>query len=221
MNAKPIETLYNGYRFWSRLEARWAVFFDAAGISYQYEPEGYVGYLGIPYLPDFYLPDLDVYAEVKGTDAQLQKDAEKICNAIDFNATPISRGLILLGEMPNADTDQLPIFPLLFWGEGVLHTDCLFDIWNGAASLARGDRDDERSAAYEMTEDVHYVWEPSDSSPVTVKPRYIYADSLPICTDPGYINRCYEIARQARFEYGETPTAAKVRRMVLHMWRGR
>ena len=25
---KPIETKYNGYRFRSRLEARWAVFFD-------------------------------------------------------------------------------------------------------------------------------------------------------------------------------------------------
>ena len=26
---KAIETVYNGYRFRSRLEARWAVFFDA------------------------------------------------------------------------------------------------------------------------------------------------------------------------------------------------
>jgi hypothetical protein len=221
MNAKPIETLYNGYRFRSRLEARWAVFFDAAGIAYQYEPEGYVGYLGIPYLPDFYLPDLDIYAEVKGTDVQLRKDAEKICNAIDFNATPISTGLILLGELPNAGTNQLPIFPLLYWGEGVLYTDCLFDIWNGETSLVRGDRGDEQSAAYDMELSVSGIWEPSCEPPVSVKPGYINADSLPVCTDPGYINRCYEIARQARFEYGETPTAAKVRRMALHMWRGR
>ena len=39
MDIKPIETVYNGYRFRSRLEARWAVFFDAAGIEYEYEPE--------------------------------------------------------------------------------------------------------------------------------------------------------------------------------------
>ena len=32
---KPIETVYNGYRFRSRLEARWAVFFDALGITYK------------------------------------------------------------------------------------------------------------------------------------------------------------------------------------------
>lgn len=38
---KPIETLYRGYRFRSRLEARWAVFFDVAGIAWQYEPEGF------------------------------------------------------------------------------------------------------------------------------------------------------------------------------------
>lgn len=38
---KPIETYYNGYRFRSRLEARWAVFFDAAGIKYQYEEQGF------------------------------------------------------------------------------------------------------------------------------------------------------------------------------------
>lgn len=33
MDIKPIETHYNGYRFRSRLEARWAVFFDALGIK--------------------------------------------------------------------------------------------------------------------------------------------------------------------------------------------
>ena len=38
---KPIETVYKGDRFRSRLEARWAVFFDAARIKWEYEPEGY------------------------------------------------------------------------------------------------------------------------------------------------------------------------------------
>ena len=75
---KPIETYYNGYRFRSRLEARWAVFFDSMGMEYQYEPEGYVGANGVPYLPDFYLIKEDMYAEVKGTDDALRKDEEKI-----------------------------------------------------------------------------------------------------------------------------------------------
>lgn len=38
---KAIETSYKGYRFRSRLEARWAVFFDALGIEWEYEKEGY------------------------------------------------------------------------------------------------------------------------------------------------------------------------------------
>lgn len=38
---KPIETIYNGYRFRSRLEARWAVFLDSLGVKYEYEPEGF------------------------------------------------------------------------------------------------------------------------------------------------------------------------------------
>lgn len=50
---KPIETEYNGYKFRSRLEARWAVFFDAIEIPYEYEPEGYELKSGW-YLPDFY-----------------------------------------------------------------------------------------------------------------------------------------------------------------------
>jgi hypothetical protein len=62
---KPIETRYNGYRFRSRLEARWAVFFDALGLAYEYEPQGFVLFDGTPYLPDFHLPALGMYAEVK------------------------------------------------------------------------------------------------------------------------------------------------------------
>lgn len=63
---KAIETEYKGYRFRSRLEARWAVFFDTAGINWEYEPEGFE-FNGKRYLPDFYLPDFDYFFEVKGT----------------------------------------------------------------------------------------------------------------------------------------------------------
>lgn len=50
---KPIETIYNSYRFRSRLEARWAVFFNALGVEFEYEPEGFVLPSGKYYLPDF------------------------------------------------------------------------------------------------------------------------------------------------------------------------
>lgn len=85
---KPIETIYNGYRFRSRLEARWAVFFDAAGIAYEYEPEGYTLRDGTRYLPDFYLPNpskrfVSLWVEVKplggdfSTAEQFARDSEK------------------------------------------------------------------------------------------------------------------------------------------------
>lgn len=62
---KAIETIYNGYRFRSRLEARWAVFFDEIGIKYEYEKEGYdLGKLGW-YLPDFWLPEYELFVEIK------------------------------------------------------------------------------------------------------------------------------------------------------------
>ena len=61
-----IQTNYKGYHFRSRLEARWAVFFDAAGMKWEYEPEGF-DVNGRAYLPDFYLPEFGCYFEVKGT----------------------------------------------------------------------------------------------------------------------------------------------------------
>ena len=82
---KVIETEYKGYRFRSRLEARWAVFFDACGVKWEYEPEGFdLGY-GLYYLPDFLLHDvlirndnvpINLWVEVKGQMTEL--DAKKI-----------------------------------------------------------------------------------------------------------------------------------------------
>lgn len=64
MTIKAIETLYKGYRFRSRLEARWAVFFDALGVKWEYEKQGYALPSGC-YLPDFWLPDLNMWVEIK------------------------------------------------------------------------------------------------------------------------------------------------------------
>jgi hypothetical protein len=63
-NLTAIDTEYKGYYFRSRLEARYAVYLDALGWNYEYEPEGYKLNSG-HYLPDFYFPDINCYAEVK------------------------------------------------------------------------------------------------------------------------------------------------------------
>jgi len=59
-----IETTYNGIVFRSRMEARWAMFMDALGIAYEYEPDAFrIG--GISYLPDFFIPHMDSFLEIK------------------------------------------------------------------------------------------------------------------------------------------------------------
>jgi hypothetical protein len=100
---KPIETRYAGCRFRSRLEARWAVFFDALEIRWEYEPQGYV-LDGRPYLPDFklFLPEVDeasVFAEVKGADID-EYDGEhvELCRALaDVTGHPV----VLLAGVPS------------------------------------------------------------------------------------------------------------------------
>lgn len=70
---KAIETHFMGYRFRSRLEARWAVFFTEMGWEWQYEKEGFVLPSGY-YLPDFWIATINMWAEIK---PQPMTDKEK------------------------------------------------------------------------------------------------------------------------------------------------
>src|SRR5260221_9645797 len=70
LTIQAIKTRYNGYKFLSRLEAHWAVFFDTLGIKYHPELEGYaLKYTGsqnvVCYLPDFWIPEMQSYFEIK------------------------------------------------------------------------------------------------------------------------------------------------------------
>jgi hypothetical protein len=74
---KIIQTKYNGYYFRSRTEARWAVFFDTVGFKYEYEPEGFVINIEnkeMPYLPDFYLDEFNLYLEIKNENFEKNKE---------------------------------------------------------------------------------------------------------------------------------------------------
>lgn len=62
---KAIDTPYANHLFRSRLEARYAVYFDELGVSWEYEKEGFDLGNGLWYLPDFYLPKFGIYAEIK------------------------------------------------------------------------------------------------------------------------------------------------------------
>ena len=87
---KPIETFYKGYRFRSRLEARWSILFDAMGIKYIYEPQGFALSDGTCYLPDFYLPEMNQFFEVKGV--LDSADKKKIVQFINESKKPLTIG---------------------------------------------------------------------------------------------------------------------------------
>ncbi len=85
---KPIETAYDGCLFRSRLEARWAVFFNYLRIKYEYELEGYEsGEIG-RYLPDFFLPRFEggLWVEIKAEAADFE--LEKIMAVADATKHP-------------------------------------------------------------------------------------------------------------------------------------
>ena len=97
---KVIETRYKGCRFRSRTEARWAVYFDAVGVKWEYEPEGFEFEDGHPfretdggmsfaaggrYLPDFRIlrKGVVVWAEVKG--AEFTPGERELCELLVIN----------------------------------------------------------------------------------------------------------------------------------------
>ncbi len=104
---KPIETRYAGYRFRSRAEARWAVFFDHLGIQWEYEPEGYELPGGIRYLPDFWLPNENAFFEVKG--GGIDEGGEEMMKAALLAHTTLKRVLLVGGPVGKNEIIE-------FWG---------------------------------------------------------------------------------------------------------
>ena len=97
---KAIQTTYQGYRFRSRLEARWAVFLDALGAKWSYEKEGF-DLSGTWYLPDFWISDWNAWLETKGPPAT-EEDEEK-CSLL---ARASGRKVLLVSGEPWTDRDK-------------------------------------------------------------------------------------------------------------------
>jgi len=99
---RAIETKYKGYRFRSRLEARWAVFFDTLGVKWEYEKEGFdLGKVG-KYLPDFWLPEFNCWIEVKG-EKPTAEEVIKLMFLIYSQANKQKVYAAILGGIPDAN----------------------------------------------------------------------------------------------------------------------
>lgn len=197
-----IETIYKGCRFRSRLEARWAVFFDAIGVEWKYEEQGYE-VDGHRYLPDFWLPGPRVWAEVKGDRDGLRKDFARM-SVILGPKSPLpgfvegKTALVVLGDVPDA-TSQTILHPVLHrrdagllrrtWGfflPGSPGPHFAYDrqpswiyVFFGRAESGAG-ADDAQSTTWNVE-----VW-PLDGNGCWTR-----------------VNEAYRAARRARFEHGE------------------
>ena len=209
---KPIETYYNGYRFRSRLEARWAVFFNATRISYIYEPEGFVLPDGTKYLPDFYLPDLDAYVEVKcDTPNGAQEVVDKCEKSIVWGG-PIKR-IIILSNVPEGRSLDGGIwhFPVVYWNDHP-RWDWFFFHDGVEEDSATGNIS---AADYPIAHPTYRKTIKAESDFVLRKKRdpnydpyedFCKEDFIWIQEDANKtVFKALKLARQARFEHGETP----------------
>lgn len=197
---KPIETYYNGIKFRSRAEARWAVFFDACGIKWEYEPEGYVVGDNLCYLPDFLIHNVgirgsekngqtfDLYIEVKGSNKITSEEIEKIDK---FSA--------VTNEEDREDWDKM-----LKNKKNILVVGSVPQNLDDMRALNNEDND-FYSFKY-IDEDTYQLY-------LCVKDNQLLLRG----SDTNYMSDIYEtkyekeleeklaIARSARFEFGETP----------------
>ena len=78
---EAVPTEYGGTTFRSRLEADWAMTLDGAQIKWQYEPEAITLPSGTVYIPDFWLPEIGVWLEVKGPNVPRIEKATELARA--------------------------------------------------------------------------------------------------------------------------------------------
>lgn len=203
MMYEPRETYYNGFKYRSRTEARWAYLFDLMGIKYEPERQGYKGHGGIAYLSDFVLPDFGVSVEVKGRQEALMAVEKKLCASIYENATPAASGLILLKDIPYYDCRRSnPIFttfPMLYWdGEQI----CLKRI-RFKFSLDKETELVEIGDVISTSSDLTFPKGTRIDEQKNYKER-VWSRSLAI--------ECFAYleARSAQFEFGKTPQGKKL-----------
>jgi hypothetical protein len=195
-----IQTEYQGHLFRSRLEARWAVFFDTAGIPWKYEQEGYE-VDGNRYLPDFWLPEDEVWVEVKGDPDGLRKDMDRMNAILGPNSTlpgfkDARCPLLILGDVPNVSANQTVMHPCLSRSDGMLTRTYGFFVSRksmGATLLW------DRQQSWMYIPHGRYVWTGVSNTPEAWDPKpwvWETPGHLPLILD------AYKAARQARFEHG-------------------
>lgn len=187
MTAQAIQTEYNGYRFRSRIEARWAYVFDLLGIKYDYEKEGYQLKSGY-YLADFWLPEMQLWVEIKGEHPT--EDEQRLAHQLADGSN--HQVVILWDGIPSANdpSDGYIYYPDGAWDNGQQICECPDCGLLGIKFDGRSDRlackGPEGCPKHSPNQDKAYT------------------------SDADRILKAYSLARKARFEHGETPAARKL-----------
>lgn len=181
---RAIETCYKGYRFRSRLEARWAVFFDALNLDWRYESEGFHLGNGMKYLPDFWIQNIDSWIEIKPTGQPSEEEREKARRLADGTGDDV---YILYGDVWSGAYGAIHFLPQM----GAM--DDSIGMIDGIMEWVI--RELERSLSFFGA--TKHLTEDDD-----LEETLAYYAQL----DLGQILRtAFTAARQARFEHGESP----------------
>lgn len=186
---KALETAYGGFRFRSRLEARWAVAFDELGVDFEYEPEG----LKVPirfrtqwfprsaflrYLPDFYLPDLGLWAEAKGR-MGAQDDMKTLNGAAEMSSD--GHDVLVLGDVFRQPRGQSRRPWRLSFEDGALIATPWPPVQDSVVELIADEKDPS-----------------AIGDAIDLLRGYVCEEPLP----PEYLS-AFRAAQRARFEHGE------------------
>lgn len=202
---QAIETEYGGYKFRSRLEARWAVFFDTIDIEWEYEPEGYELPSGKRYLPDFKVKcygtrgycgekPFELFVEVKGEMSEGDHERIREFSGFDLEGDRVgdTHKVLIVGTIPKVicedDTSDSDIFDC-YTEDGFFNYETIDGDFFGAFPSVKGGK------------------------------FFLMGDE---CQQTGgdleLLVKGYKAARQARFEHGETPISKHSKKEELKQW---
>lgn len=112
-DVEAIETEYEGVKYRSRTEARWAVFLEHLGLHFDYEKQLVTLSSGEKYLPDFFIHEFNAYFEVKPSNEDVVTEE---CSKARILAKDSKEHPVWLAMGPPS-AEQANILPLSLWGE--------------------------------------------------------------------------------------------------------
>ena len=193
MPAQAIQTTYSRHHFRSRLEARYAVFFDALGWDWQYESEGFDLPVNGYYLPDFFVTPapycywptgsfwLEIKADANRTSRLEREKLQELCCETQFCGfmgfhRDLKRNHREDGYFIGASVKPNELFDASYW-----------PFKEYKSPQQRNVKDFHTGEVWEEEK----IWLSTDNTPSALLFELVEA--------------AQELALKARFEYGESP----------------